>query len=141
MGMEAGEKTKQSFGRRLRAFRERAGVSAEDMGRRLGIHPNSVYRLERGDQWVGADVLERIGAELGLDLARLFTDEKPQPTPQEALEVLAKVIAAPVADPLAARVARLKNEDVREAIEAALDAAETPLLPTQPDKGLREKSK
>ncbi len=138
--MEAGERTRQSFGRRLRALRDRAGLSADDFAKRIQIHVNSLYRLERGDQWVGADVLERIGDELKLDLSRLFTDAAtPPPTLQEALAVLARELArAP--DPLAARVTRLGPRD-RQYVEDLVRGLEDNPSSSEPGKGAPERGK
>lgn len=122
--MEPGERIKKSFGARLRKIREGSAVSVEALAERLGVHPNTVYKLERGEQWVGADVLEAIETSLPVDLSRLFTDCEPRPTPHEALAVLARAIEAPKHDPLAARVARLTDPAERKAIEEALDAYE-----------------
>jgi transcriptional regulator with XRE-family HTH domain len=91
--MEPGEKTRQSFGMRLRAFREDAGLAADDLAKRIQIHLNSLYRLERGDQWVGADVLERISEALGVPASALLEDPEAKPTRPAKLRLL-EIVAA-----------------------------------------------
>lgn len=90
--MQEGESIKNSFGNRLRVLRKSLGLSSEEFAERLKIHPNSVYRLERGENWIGADLLERIETEFRLDISRLFSDDPPRATPEEALEILARAI-------------------------------------------------
>lgn len=125
--MEDGERIRKSFGSRLRKFRESTGMTAETLGERLRVHPNSVYRLERGEVWVGSDVLERVGVALNIDIARLFTDaELHAPTPQEALAVIARELETrretPARDQLARKLAKLEPS-ARAVIEAMVDSA------------------
>jgi transcriptional regulator with XRE-family HTH domain len=90
--MEPGERIKYSFGTRLRSIRKRMGLSADELAGILGVHRNTIYQLERGQQWIGADLLERIQAVLRLDISRLFSDKPPEATPEEALQIIARAL-------------------------------------------------
>lgn len=54
------------IGDQLRAARERAGISAQDLATRAGVHLNTLYRIERGQANPTLDTLEALGRELGL---------------------------------------------------------------------------
>lgn len=106
--MEVSETFRESFGRRLRRERERAGLSADSLAAALKIHRNTVYHLEGGEQWISSELLEKISHKLNINPAVFFTDEAVtiKPTPQEALAVFRELVeqsvaAVPIKDPLA----------------------------------------
>jgi transcriptional regulator with XRE-family HTH domain len=82
---------REKFGERLRELRKRAGFSAESLAEAAGAHPNTVYVIERGEQWIGAELLETFARLIKVEPAALFSEQplKPlEPTPEEALAVL-----------------------------------------------------
>jgi transcriptional regulator with XRE-family HTH domain len=79
MEMEPGESIRQSFGARLRALRDAKGLSADGLAKLMGVHRNTVFGLERGERWIGADMLEKACSVLGVHPSELF------PTPETAL--------------------------------------------------------
>lgn len=90
---------KKDVGRRLREARERAGFkSAEAFAAHIKAHPNSVYKVERGKQWIGPEMLEKISGGLKESPAILFDDAIPMlvPTDKELLDILAaRLLAKP----------------------------------------------
>lgn len=135
------ETAKRLLGKAVRAAREHAGMTQQELADAVECSLGAIGGLERGDVWPEYDRLASVAAALGVPEVSLF-DWGRTPTPDEALKVLAQAIGAPPADPLAARVARITNPDLREAIRISLDAAEAVSGPTpKPDKGLGEKSK
>lgn len=91
------ETIKKLVGNRFRSLRKRAGfVSAEAAAEALGVHPNSVYELERGDNWISPEMLNKAIDVFQVPAPHFFGDQEPiRPTPSEALDVLAKAIAKP----------------------------------------------
>lgn len=122
--MEASETFRESFGRRLRAARERAGFTADSLASALKVHRNTVYQLERGDQWISSELLEKIGDIFNVSPATLFTDDvvKIEPSPQEALEVLRQAIEAPTPIPEAQGFDDREMAMLREAAIAIREA-------------------
>jgi transcriptional regulator with XRE-family HTH domain len=60
-------------GAHLRAAREARGLSLRETGRRAGIDPAHLLRVERGDKGLSVESLARLAGVLGLsDLARLL---------------------------------------------------------------------
>lgn len=90
------ETLKQSFGRRFRALRESRGHTREFLAQNVKLEPTSIFRVEKGEQWIAPEKLEATAKFYGVSPAAFFTDDvvKIEPTPQEALEVLAKAISA-----------------------------------------------
>jgi transcriptional regulator with XRE-family HTH domain len=60
------------LGERLRSLREEHGFSQEELAELAGISTSLLDGIERGDERVGADLLGRIAASLGLDALQLF---------------------------------------------------------------------
>jgi len=56
---------------RLRAFRERSGVTQREMARRLDVAPPNYNRLEAGRHRPTTDTLLRIAEVMGISLGRL----------------------------------------------------------------------
>jgi len=81
--------------RRLRAERERHGISLRELARRLEISPSAISQIETGRARPSVATLWAIVTELGMSLDDLFADERgaaPQAAPDapaEAREALA----------------------------------------------------
>lgn len=101
------EDIRQTFGQRLRTVREAAGLSAETLAERLNVHPNTVYRLERAEMWISAELLTAIVNEFQISPVALF-GEPPEPTD-------AQIVAA-----IVRKFGSKKNETVfeQDAVEA-----------------------
>jgi transcriptional regulator with XRE-family HTH domain len=59
------------LGARIRAERERRGLSAEDLARRCRVSRSMLYEIERGRKAPTVLVLDRIATGLGTSIARL----------------------------------------------------------------------
>lgn len=95
---------KKTLGLRLRELRKRAGHKAvETLSERMGVHPSTVYEIERGENWLSPEMAEKYVSALNIPLGALFADSpvKVKPTPEEALEVLSDALAARKDHPLA----------------------------------------
>jgi transcriptional regulator with XRE-family HTH domain len=92
--------------RRLRAERERRGMSLRELARRLGISPSAVSQIETGRARPSVTTLWAIVTELGLSLDDLFQQET-------------GADRAGAGDATAARAAPVVTEGAREAIRLA----------------------
>ena len=66
-------------GQRLRAERERHGLSLRELARRLGMSPSAVSQIETGRSRPSVGTLYAIVTELGLSLDELFGSRRPGP--------------------------------------------------------------
>ncbi len=64
----------QRFGSRVRAERERLGVSQEELADRAGMHRTYVGGVERGERNLGLLNVVRIAKALGLPASTLLAD-------------------------------------------------------------------
>lgn len=64
----------QRFGSRVRAERERLGVSQEELADRAGVHRTYLGSVERGERNVGLLNVLRIARALGVAPSLLFKD-------------------------------------------------------------------
>jgi transcriptional regulator with XRE-family HTH domain len=62
----------QEFGRRVRAARDDAGLSQEELASRVGLSRGSIANIERGAQRVALHTFVEIAAALGVDSVRLI---------------------------------------------------------------------
>ena len=63
-------------GDKLRKLRERAFVSRAELGAQVGLHPDHIGRLERGD-WSGGsriDNIRKLAEALGVDPNELISE-------------------------------------------------------------------
>jgi len=65
------------FGARLRAARERAGVTLRGLARKLDVSPSLISQIERGNVMPSVGTLYLIANELDLMLDDLFREESP----------------------------------------------------------------
>lgn len=78
------ETIKQKLGAHLKALRKKHGFNAaEDLAEEFGVTAKSVYEIERGENWLSADMAERYIKVLGVPLPELFGDPQP-PTLEQA---------------------------------------------------------
>lgn len=116
---------KKQVGSRARELRKQAGFSsAEAAAEAMGVHSNTVAGLERGDIWISPEMVMKMRDCYKFDEpALLFSISTPKasPTPQEALEVLAKAISM---KPSAAALPGTEDFDDQEIrmLQAAVDA-------------------
>ncbi len=68
------QKDLERFGSRVRAERERLGVSQEELADRAGLHRTYVGGVERGERNLGLLNVLRLARALGLPPAALLTD-------------------------------------------------------------------
>lgn len=64
----------KSFGKVLRAYRARLGISQEELAARCGLHRTYVGGIERGERNVSLINIERIANGLGISLEELFAE-------------------------------------------------------------------
>lgn len=88
------ESLKEGFGRRVRNLRESRGHTREYLSQYVELDPQSIYRIEKGLQWIAPEKLEQLVRFYAISPAALFTDDvvKIHPTPREALEILARYL-------------------------------------------------
>jgi transcriptional regulator with XRE-family HTH domain len=68
----------QGLARRIRALRERRGLTQEDFAARCGISVSFASLLERGERSPSYDTLLQVAAALGLPLSELFRLDDPE---------------------------------------------------------------
>lgn len=68
------QKDLERFGARVRAERERLGVSQEELADRAGLHRTYLGGVERGERNVGLLNILRIARALGVVPSTLFKD-------------------------------------------------------------------
>lgn len=73
---------KRLVGERVQCLRKRKGLSQEELAGKIGIDTKSLSRLERGAHYPSMETLERIRAELDVEL-RDFFDFDPLPSAEE----------------------------------------------------------
>jgi len=66
----------QALARRIRALRERLGLTQEDFAARSGISVSFASLLERGERSPSYETLLQVAAALGLPLSELFRHEE-----------------------------------------------------------------
>jgi len=64
-------------GQNVRAWRERRGLTLHQLGRRIGVSPSTIDRLERGSSDQSFYIRASIASGLGVPMCQLWTqDEK-----------------------------------------------------------------
>jgi transcriptional regulator with XRE-family HTH domain len=69
---------------RIRAFRERAGLSMQALAERAGTSAPQINKLEKGDRKLTVDWMIRLGRALGVDPKDLMVIEPQDSAPFEA---------------------------------------------------------
>lgn len=68
------DKNLQRFGARVRAERQRLGISQEELAERADLHRTYLGGVERGERNIGLLNVIRISRALGLPPSALFTN-------------------------------------------------------------------
>lgn len=69
-----------TFGRRLRELREAVGVTLVELGRRAGMLPHAIGRLEYGQREPGWQTVQRLATALGVSVADFVVASSDTPT-------------------------------------------------------------
>jgi len=64
---------RNKFGKRIRDLRLQKEWSQEELADKAGLHRTYIGAIERGEQNVSIDNIERLAKVLGLTLERLFS--------------------------------------------------------------------
>ena len=72
------------FGRRVARWRERAGLTQEELGDRIGLSRSAVSKIERDLRGLSLDTALRLAATLGVSVESLMTDAPPQEATETA---------------------------------------------------------
>jgi transcriptional regulator with XRE-family HTH domain len=78
---------KRLVGERVQLLRKRKGLSQDELAGKIGIDTKSLSRLERGAHYPSLETLDRIRAELGVELKDFF-DFNPHPSAEEMRDFL-----------------------------------------------------
>jgi putative transcriptional regulator len=103
----AGEFDRRQVGRRLRALRQRQGLSQAELARRTGTSRTYIVALEQGQHEPTVELLARIAAALDASLR----------------DVIWQLVGEPFADPAAPLAARVRLRRQRLGLRAAELAA------------------
>ena len=60
------------IGRRIRELREERGLSQDELARRLGVHPQSLWRYEHGERNLSASKIKEVATALNVEPGELF---------------------------------------------------------------------
>jgi transcriptional regulator with XRE-family HTH domain len=93
----------RAFGKRLRELRTAGDITQEELGRRAGLSPKYLSRMENGHVNPSLDVLHRVASGLGVAMGAFFDQEK-----LTRLDDVATILALVTAQPPAARKRALK---------------------------------
>jgi transcriptional regulator with XRE-family HTH domain len=84
---------KRLVGERVQTLRKRKKLSQEELSSRIGIDTKSLSRLERGAHYPSLETLDRIRAELGVELKDFF-DFNPHPSAEEMRDFLIRAASS-----------------------------------------------
>jgi transcriptional regulator with XRE-family HTH domain len=65
---------RNKFGKRIRELRKQKDWSQEELADKVGLHRTYIGTIERGEQNVSIDNIEKLAKTLGISLERLFKD-------------------------------------------------------------------
>lgn len=77
---------KVDFGKRIKELRESLFMSQEALAEKIGIHRNTLARIENGTNYVSLNTLEKIQAVLGVEYKELFNFS--ETSENESLKIL-----------------------------------------------------
>jgi transcriptional regulator with XRE-family HTH domain len=87
------------LGANVRGLRKQRGLTMKEAASLAGISEPGWQRVETGSRWPGPDTVEKIAQALGVHPPVLFAPERawkaPDPTPEQALRVLAAAVRVP----------------------------------------------
>jgi len=61
------------FGKRLKELRESLFMTQEFLAEKIGVHRNTLARIEKGESFATAETIERIKTALNVEFSDLFT--------------------------------------------------------------------
>lgn len=64
---------RSKFGKRIRELRLQKGWSQEELADKVGLHRTYIGTIERGEQNVSIDNIEKLAKTLGTTLQQLFS--------------------------------------------------------------------
>lgn len=64
--------TRKQFGKKLRELRHKANLSQEELGFRAGIHRTYIGAIERGEQNISVDNIDKLAKALKIPVSDLF---------------------------------------------------------------------
>jgi transcriptional regulator with XRE-family HTH domain len=100
---------KQHIGLRVRAARQRLGLTQEQLAEKVDKAVETISNIERGHAHTGLETLEKLGAALGVPLRDFFEEfEEQRGVPPERLELEYRLRDA---------TRSLSDEEVRVALE------------------------
>jgi transcriptional regulator with XRE-family HTH domain len=67
-----------AFGRRVRALRQKRGLSQEQLAERADLHWTYISGIERGRRNPGLNILGRLACALDVPLPKLVSNLKPE---------------------------------------------------------------
>lgn len=80
------ESITRSVGRRLRAARERAGITQAELAERAGLQAESISRIETGQRALSLGNLGRLATALEVGLGDLIDEGRAEPMPRLSAE-------------------------------------------------------
>ena len=75
------DEKQKTIGRRIRAAREEAGLSQEQLGEKIGYSAMGVSHIENGDRKIKLEDLQEIAQVLGIEINYLLEPITKQPYP------------------------------------------------------------
>jgi transcriptional regulator with XRE-family HTH domain len=109
---------------RFRTFRERAGISADELGASLLLGPGWIERFESGETLPDVDILFVLAEHIGIDTADLFRDLGREIVEASPAEVSRKFRVEPQGDNLLIRFQYAKYDASYLLEDAAIDEFE-----------------
>ncbi|HYC74677.1 helix-turn-helix transcriptional regulator [Brevundimonas sp.] len=74
-------------GQRLKAARQRCGLSQAELGKAMNLSFQQVQKYERGTNRISASMLVRAGKALGVPVADFFPDVEPDPAADSRIDI------------------------------------------------------
>ncbi len=64
--------TRKRFGKKLRELRKQIGISQEELGFRAGLHRTYIGSIERGEQNMSIQGVEKLAKAIGVSVGELM---------------------------------------------------------------------
>ncbi|ADY56306.1 helix-turn-helix domain protein [Syntrophobotulus glycolicus DSM 8271] len=71
-----------NYGKRVKYFRDVAGISANALAKNVCLDPTTIYKIEANDAKPSLGSLERICEALGISLADFFSEDNQELEPE-----------------------------------------------------------
>lgn len=122
MGIKAPNNIDRHVGRKIRAYRQAAGLSRGAVGRRVGIFAEHVYRIEKGITRIGPGLLKKIARALDIPVTALIgTDEELTLNGPQDPNSPSALLAAPSAPRLLRAYAKIESGAVQRSMVALIE--------------------